>query len=179
MDVVEIWKPVLGFEDRYEVSSLGQVRGKETMMVNRGRPYLRKSHPLVQVYDRYGYKTVGIGMHKKFRTRTVHSLVLEAFSGARPDGYDSCHLNGIRDDNRIENLKWGTKKENSSHKHVHGTDALGEKSVRAKLTYGCVDRIRDMDACGLSQSKIGSWFGVEQAHVSRILRARRWGAMSW
>ena len=58
----------------------------------------------------------------------VHRLVLAAFVGPCPVGYQCAHLNNVRDDNRVENLAWVTPKENISHKWLHGTMPAGDKS---------------------------------------------------
>lgn len=66
--------------------------------------------------------------------RQVHQLVLEAFVGLCPDGMECRHLNGVRDDNRLENLCWGTRKENQNDKIVHGNSLKGERNPYAKLS---------------------------------------------
>lgn len=93
----EIWKPVLGFEGKYEVSSRGRVRSLF------GVPHLLKLYKIP-----YGYMEARLtGHHKR-----VHRLVLEAFVGPCPKGYQCDHINAVRDDNRLENLRWVTGREN-------------------------------------------------------------------
>lgn len=58
------------------------------------------------------------GRYKTFR---VHRLVLEAFVGPCPEGMECRHLNGVRNDNRLANLAWGTKEENYADCRAHGS----------------------------------------------------------
>lgn len=53
--------------------------------------------------------------------KQVHILVLEAFGPPKPEGTQVAHLNGVRTDNRLENLMWATPKENTAHRWEHGT----------------------------------------------------------
>lgn len=65
----------------------------------------------------------------------VHKLILLAFVGPRPSTRHECrHLNGIRTDNRKDNLEWGTKKENAADKHAHGTTIRGTRFWSAVLS---------------------------------------------
>ena len=97
---------------------------------------------LVPYTNKHGYPTVGLSKHgttKKFR---VNRLVLLAFRGPCPEGMQCRHLNGIKDDNRIDNLKWGTPKRNQKDRIKHGTTYGGEDHHKAKLTEEIVLKIR-------------------------------------
>ncbi len=72
----------------------------------------------------FGYSVIRIGSErKKFK---VHSLVLRAFVGPRPKGMQIRHINGIKSDNRLENLAYGTAKENAADRKIHGTERASE-----------------------------------------------------
>ena len=60
--------------------------------------------------------------------RTVHSLVAEAFLGPRPDGLEVRHANGVPSDNRLVNLSYGTKRQNSLDSIVHGSHFQARKT---------------------------------------------------
>jgi hypothetical protein len=72
----------------------------------------------------------------------VHHLVLRGFVGLCPRGADACHGNGIRTDNNLPNLRWGSRAENVADARKHGTIARGERSGASKLTEADVRAIR-------------------------------------
>ena len=118
----EIWKPVVGYEGIYEVSNFGRVKAlPRTVIRSNGRPCsvrecIRSASP-----NHKGYLKVTLWKDRKLRTRTVHTLVLEAFVGPRPAGHVCRHLNGDPADPRLENLAWGTPVENMADRYDHGT----------------------------------------------------------
>lgn len=124
----EEWRPIPCYEGRYSVSDQGKVRSEDRIIVTasgiqkraRGRILVQKS------YDVAGHTRVNIGRE---RTRTVHSLVLEAFIGPRPTGAVTRHLNGVASDNRLENLTWGTQSENALDTVKHGMNPMSGRAV--------------------------------------------------
>lgn len=97
----ERWKTIPEFP-RYEISTRGRVRScgrwGETVYM--------------KLYDSHGYLRARFSVRGVKTFRQVHRLVLEVFVGPRPDGYQCDHINGVRDDNRLENLRWVTPLEN-------------------------------------------------------------------
>lgn len=85
---------------KYEASSDGEIRNKKTGRI------------LSQRISHQGYKQVDIQIDKKNITFRAHRIVAEAFLGPGEDGFHVDHINRIRYDNRIENLRWVTPKEN-------------------------------------------------------------------
>lgn len=111
--MVEIWKAVVGHEGQYEVSNLGRVRSltRYVRLVAKGTETSRISHGriLLPGRSRTGHMSVVIG---KGNSRMVHQLVLEAFVGPRPPDTEALHLNHNPSDNKVTNLRWGTRQEN-------------------------------------------------------------------
>jgi len=97
-----------------------------------------------------------------------------AFVGPRPEGQQARHLNGIRNDNRLANLCWGTVEENRADTVLHGTSIRGIRNPKAKLNVQQVLAIRAMRAAGHEQKAIAALFGVTQTTVSGIVRGRFW-----
>ncbi len=96
----EIWKDIPGFLD-YQVSNLGRVKSFKG----------KKERILTPSYTIYGYLQVGLTQCGRQNLKYVHRLVLWAFEG-HPKGRQCDHINRVRDDNRLENLRWVTRKEN-------------------------------------------------------------------
>lgn len=72
--------------------------------------------------DEAGYSRVSLGQGKKRPCIPVHKLICKAFHGERPSpSHEIRHLNGVKEDNRAENLAWGTRSENAKDRAKHGT----------------------------------------------------------
>ena len=164
----EIWKSVVGWEGRYEVSNFGRVRC--IVEGNHGQyPAGRiiKSHPHQNHY-------LGVMLYGPNRMRSVHSLVLEAFKGPRPTGYVSRHLDGVRTHNTSDNLAWGTSAQNAQDAREHGTFVIGSKNGRSIIDESDVKSIRDLKNRGLTYKEIGDRFGTHFSNVWLIVKKRTW-----
>lgn len=122
--MAEKWRPVIGFEGRYEVSDMGRVRaltrGNQWGSVKLDKPALRKPHK-----DRDGYRRLTLGRAEA--TVFVHHLVLEAFVGPKPsEKHEASHKNRVRDDDRASNLEWATDEANCLKRDLvkHGAHRL-------------------------------------------------------
>jgi len=169
VDDGEVWKWVPGYDGFYEVSSLGRVR------TYRNRKWGLNETPRVLSESRVGgYKTYSlsrVGVQTTFR---AHVLVLIAFAGERPSGYDGCHLNGNRQDNRAVNLCWGSRQLNADHAKIHGTRAKGAKNGQSKLTEAQVFDIHRMASSGYRNKDMVAKFGVGFATIHSILNGVTW-----
>lgn len=120
--VSERWVSVPGYEGRYEVSSEGRVRslGFVVRSRGRGRPYRpgRVLSPAVKVN---GYLQVTlVGEDGGRKSCQVHQIVCSAFLGPCPPGKQVCHWDGDRENNHIENLRYGTAGDNAADRARHG-----------------------------------------------------------
>lgn len=164
----ERWRPIPGF-DGYEASNLGRVRSWRARYGRRTRPLIRKLIPNV----RTGYLDVML-WGKKPRLRKVSQLILEAFVGLRPAGYETRHLDGNITNNRLDNLAWGTRRNQFDDQVRHGTDTRGERNGGAKLSHVQVRIIRRMLKAGHVQTWVAKRFGVSDATVTRIKKGQRY-----
>jgi hypothetical protein len=97
----EIWKPIPGFID-YAVSNFGRVKSFKGQNVKLLKPQTRVK----------GYKFVNLSNKVQRKSIDIHRLVLMAFVEMPPVGKECDHINRVRDDNRLDNLRWVTKREN-------------------------------------------------------------------
>ena len=102
----ERWRPVPGYEGKYEVSDQGRVKTLLTDKAKGGRVLK------LQTYSGYAY--AGLWMNGKLKQCRVHRLVLSAFVGPCPPDQECLHGPGGKLDNRLTNLRWGTKSENAN-----------------------------------------------------------------
>lgn len=127
---METWKPVVGFEDTYEISSEGNLRSLDRVVGGPRGDRTWKGRPVKGVVGSGGYRRAALCRGERKRYVTFHALVLETFIGPRPEGMVCRHLNGNPLDNRLENLRWGTPEENAQDSIAHGTH---HQTVREKV----------------------------------------------
>lgn len=121
---METWRPVVGFEGRYEVSDLGQVRSIDRMVISGSDGRMRLSRgqvlsPSAESRGR-GHLTVQLWSDNRSYRKYVHVVVLEAFVGPCPDGMESLHFDDVPDNNALSNLRWGTRSDNISDRMRNG-----------------------------------------------------------
>lgn len=132
----EIWKPVVGYEGNYEVSSIGRVRSIRW----RGG---YKTHLIFHDLKESGYVEVLLVKNKEMRYRRVHQLVAEAFI-PNPDGKPQIdHIDGDRSNNRVENLRWCTQVENMNNPITLRRKAVSQvEPAKEKWRIGCFDMVK-------------------------------------
>lgn len=171
----EKWMHVEGWPG-YGVSSLGRVCSWKHPGPGRMRVIDFGRAPIfLQPDARNGYLAVTLAQSgKKNRRASVHVLVLEAFVGPRPARMHGCHLDGDRRNNRLENLRWASARENNAHKFAHGTTQRGERAGTAKLTARDVAAIRRLLRAGHSAQRIARRYGVHRNSILNIKIGKTW-----
>lgn len=168
--MAEEWREVPGWEGFYAVSSLGRVKRLA------GSPKCAKDRVLVPVLVRKGYQTVVLTRpNSKPVRKTLHFLVALAFLGERPtDKHEVNHLNGVKTDNRVENLKWVTRSENIKHAFDTGLKPTlcGSNSPSAKLSETQVKEIIALYASGKKICELVKMFPVGAYAIRQIVFGR-------
>lgn len=165
------WLDVPNFPG-YQVSSTGIVRSRKIC----GRAFRLSNHwrILKQCRLRSGYMTVTLSRNGRLHPIPVHRLVLLTFRGKPKHGQQCRHRNGVRHDNCLRNLLWGTPLENHADKIRHGTTAKGVKHANAKFTEAHIREIRRLKQAGKHDDIIAAIFGTTGRYVRRICARERW-----
>jgi len=170
MSVAEIWKPVVGHEGFYEVSNLGRVRVSYDSL-NRSPKF--RSGKILKLHFVNNYLRVWFcAPVKKFGF--VHSVVLKAFVGPRPDGLVARHLDGNSRNNCVENLTWGTQLQNTHDKQTHGTQTRGVTHGLSKVSESDVLEIRRLRSEGLTLRTISEKFPLGCQAICNIVNRVTW-----
>jgi hypothetical protein len=109
--------------------------------------------------------------------RLVHRLVAKAFlPPPSPEETDVAHNDGDPSNNRVENLRWATHRDNQMDMRKHGTMQDGSKSCTAKLTGEQAAEIRERVRNGPrgTQRQIARETGLSPAQINRIAKGHRW-----
>ena len=166
--MIETWKVVLSFPD-YEVSNLGRVRfvGKRKWSKLRGSSLLKQ-----RIQDGY-YKVTLQSNPLGRKSFGVHRLVLLAFCPHR--GTECRHLNADRRDNRLENLAWGTKRDNINDAIFHRNTLRGERHPMAKLRWSKAECLRNAYKAGDGSIRfLAKRFGIGQTVARGVINGTRW-----
>ena len=151
--MTETFKPIPGYESRYEVSDQGRVRST----------YLNKQ-VILRPETKRGteYQRVVLCVNNVRTHYSVHTLVLLAFVGPCPDGYECLHGDHNPRNNSLSNLRWGTRSENSLERDFipFGT----------KLTAIDVFYLRTMYALGVKARQLSRELDISRCHIYKILR---------
>ena len=117
----EEWRPIKDFEGFYEVSNFGHVRSIERYVFCRSKTNPKKIEACIRKLreDRDGYLTVSLKNGQITKLKKAHRLVAEAFIDNPLLSPEVNHINGIKSDNRVENLEWATTFENSRHRTIN------------------------------------------------------------
>jgi hypothetical protein len=119
-DSAEAWRSIDGYEGIYEVSDLGRVRSLPRATPYRGSTRRRGGQILKAYPGNYGHLSLHLHRDGNAFGHGVHRLVLEAFVGPCPEGMQGCHRDDDPANNRLDNLEWGTPKQNQSQSHERG-----------------------------------------------------------
>lgn len=158
----ELWRDIPGYEGEYRASTLGRVFS------------VKSNRELALIKLKIGYFSVCLCKNNVVNRQYVHRLVMVTFTG--PSKLHVNHKNGIKTDNRLENLEYCTDAENSRHAWATGLckKQLGEKANKSKLKSSDVIKIKEMLRAGHSQIEISKIFKIDSSQISRIKTGKIW-----
>ena len=126
------WRDIDETDGRYSVSSMGDVRRNPIkQMQSNGVPHVYKERILKKQLNNWGYYCVNYNINGRIVRRCVHRLVAEAFIPNLDNKPQVNHIDGIKTNNRVDNLEWVTQSENN----LHAFNVLDKKVKRVE----CID----------------------------------------
>lgn len=170
----EKWRPVVGYDELYEVSTLGRVRG--ALVKKKGHLGKKCGNIKHQSLSTTGYYNVMIWKNNNPRLIKVHRLVATAFIPNPENKRTINHINCNKTDNRLVNLEWMTYKENLQHARDNGRIpiVIGEDAFSSKLTNKDVIEIRILAEMGIRTNTMARLFEVHAATISGIITRKMW-----
>jgi hypothetical protein len=158
-------KDIKGYEGLYSITRNGEV-------------YSHISNKYLKPMKVLGYLRVELTKNRERKTLRIHRLVAMMFIRNPKNKKEVNHINGIKTDNRVENLEWNTAKENMRHAYDNGLKVpnmiCGERHGNSKLKEKDVIKIRKLLKRGLSQVKIGKLYNVSKSAIGDIKRRNTW-----
>lgn len=165
---MEEWKDIPGYEGKYQVSDLGNVRSLNYRRTGQVRNLALSQHKL-------GYMMLNLKLEFK-KTHYVHRLVAMVFI-PNPDSLEEVnHIDGDKTNNQVENLEWCTHFGNMQHAWNNGLLKInhpgnGTDHVNSILTE---DQVLDIRSSDKPQIKLAEEFGVSQKTISQIKTRKAW-----
>lgn len=171
---MEIWKNIPGLDNCYYVSNIGNIKSVGRVETGTGR--IRKDKMLSLCKDTSGYVNCRMMVDGKQKGFLVHRLVMLAFVGEDKERKFVNHKNGIKTDNRLENLEWCTRSENVKHSFLIGLQSnKGENHPSHKMTWDKVAEIRSkFSPRKYSSRKLASEYGISKTNVLDIVNNKIW-----
>lgn len=178
---MEVWKDIIGYEGKYQISNYGRVKSLERLVWNRFQYVIKKERILKKRYNAKGYVTVLLYLNNKSCSYSVHRLVARHFI-ANPELKEQVnHINGCKDDNRASNLEWVTGSENQKHAFQLGLYDRRIKEQKVKFSKPVV--MMNLDGEELfafaSITCANRYFGQSDSHISDVCKKRRKYALGY
>lgn len=163
----EIWKDIPGYEGEYQASSKGQIKSLKRMVPCKGGYRCVSERLLKQhIKDKCGH--LGVSLRARNQGFCVYRAVALAFIGVPEEGQEVLHINGNPKDNRPENLRYGTRRENILDVYYQG-------KRWKQLNIDDVQTIKFALFCGFSSKELSKEFNVSISTINDIKRGRRYG----
>jgi len=172
--ICEEWRDINDF-DGYEVSNLGNIRGKDRLRKGKHGLRLTNGQPMKQVFNKKGYPEVRFrkeGTH----TRLVHRLVAKAFVPNHDNKSQVNHIDGNKLNNRADNLEWVNNSENQKHAYKLGLQPsrAGENNSKAKITDKDVTLLKNLYNSGMSISQVSDITNINLNIIRQIIYGKTW-----
>jgi DNA-binding XRE family transcriptional regulator len=166
MEPVNKLYPIRGFPDYY-ITKQGRVFSARRHLLRELKTYCNTS--------RYAAAAM-LSDKGKWPRQSLHRVMLYVFVGPPPEGKPHVrHLDGNPFNNQLNNLKWGSEKDNWQDRQRHGRATMrGEENIKARLTAEKVKQIRHLLKMGATQGELALMFNVAKPTINHIHCGRTW-----
>ena len=160
---MEIFKDIIRFENKYQISNTGKVRNKKTGLI------------LKPKYNQKGYQYVNLSVdrHKSIKWY-IHRLVGFHFIPNPENKPQVNHIDGNPSNNNVDNLEWVTNEENQRHAVLNNLHFQGEARKDSKFTNESVKLLPKLIEIGFSVKDINSLTGVAVQNLRKIILGKTW-----
>lgn len=159
----EVWKDIPGYEGEYQASTLGNIKSLQREVrcgyKGRGKRIVKETILAPGAYAKSGH--VSVVLRRGTNGKPVHQLITSTFLGPTPEGKEILHIDGNPKNNRLDNLKFGSRTDNI-------LDVYKQGKAWRKLNLKQVDEIRELLRLGYSGAFIARKFNISQVTVSKI-----------
>jgi hypothetical protein len=163
----EVWRDIPEYEGYYQVSNLGRVRSLPRCGTS---SFVKILKTRIDV----GYERVWLSRKDKVSPKKISRLVASSFIPNIDNKPEVNHINGIKTDNRVENLEWVTKSENIKHAFRTGLAKPVKYQRNTKLNDVIANKIRELCKTGIKQAQIARMLDVSPQKVSAIKLNKSW-----
>lgn len=167
--MVEEWKPVPGFEGKYEVSSFGRFKSLERDLIySDGRKGRLKESLIKGSLGNAGYLIISLDTKHK---QLAHRIVARAFLGEPEYRTTVNHKDGNKTNNRVDNLEWATYQQNNIHARKTGLNKQhGENTNLSKHSDRFIQAVRNVhNKYNPTYVELGELFGISDYHARQIV----------
>lgn len=125
----ETWKDIPGYEGLYSISSIGRVKSISHKVKANCNGGIRRTSESEKkgIVGWHGYVWISLCKNGVSKTHSVHRLVAQAFIPNIDKKPQVNHKNGVKTDNRVENLEWCTNSENQVHAVISGLNKVSKR----------------------------------------------------
>ncbi len=167
----EEWQIIADYPD-YSISNMGNLKSRRPWSKQKDKTIV-KERLLNPHLTHYGYRAVRLCKDGKQVDRLIHRLVIAAFIGDCPEGKEVNHIDGVKTNNRIDNLEYVTDSEQRQHAYDMGLQKKGGDKWNAILNAEKVVEIRNLIG-KMKGREIAKIYGVTPGTISDIKKGRRW-----